>query len=79
MCTSLQDTLKELEDTFDIVELHALVQRVNNQNFTRIALEYLPLTFSRRHGDPSRPWNRFSINTKNPDGSLKYDYQRNVS
>lgn len=77
LCTSLQDTLKELEDTFDIVELHALVQRVNNQNFTRIALEYLPLTFSRRHGDPSRPWNRFSINTKNPDGSLKYDYQGN--
>ena len=27
------------------------------------------LTFSRRHGDPSRPWNHFSINLKNPDGS----------
>ncbi len=27
----------------------------------RIVLEYLPLSFSRRHGDPSRPWNRFSI------------------
>lgn len=27
----------------------------------RIAREYLPLTFSRRHGDPSRPWNIFSI------------------
>ena len=25
----------------------------------RLAHEYLPLTFSRRHGDPSRPWNRF--------------------
>ena len=75
--TSLNDIFIGLADTFDIDELHALVERVNNQNFTRIALEYLPLTFSRRHGDPSRPWNRFSINTKNPDGSLKYDYQGN--
>jgi hypothetical protein len=24
----------------------------------RLVLEYLPLTFSRRHGDPSRPWNK---------------------
>ena len=30
----------------------------------RLCYEYLPLTFSRRHGDPSRPWNRFSINLK---------------
>ena len=30
----------------------------------RLALEYLPLTFSRRHGDPSRPWNRFSIQVR---------------
>jgi hypothetical protein len=38
---------------------------------------YLPLTFSRRHGDPSRPWNRFAINIKQPDGSLKLDYEGN--
>ena len=43
----------------------------------RLCYEYLPLTFSRRHGDPSRPWNQFSINIKNPDGSLKQDYQGN--
>lgn len=30
-------------------------------NLDRLSREYLPLTFSRRHGDPSRPWNRFSI------------------
>ena len=40
-------------------------------------MEYLPLTFSRRHGDPSRPWNRFSIDLKNPDGSQKLNYQGN--
>jgi hypothetical protein len=27
----------------------------------RLMREYLPLTFSRRHGDPSRPWNEFCI------------------
>ena len=43
----------------------------------RLCYEYLPLTFSRRHGDPSRPWNQFSINIKKEDGSRKIDYQGN--
>ena len=43
----------------------------------RLCYEYLPLTFSRRHGDPSRPWNRFSINVSKPDGSARLDYQGN--
>ena len=44
----------------------------------RLATEYLPLKFSRRHGDPSRPWNWFSINTQNEnDGSKILDYQGN--
>lgn len=43
----------------------------------RLCYEYLPLTFSRRHGDPSRPWNQFSINIKKEDGSKRLDYQGN--
>lgn len=43
----------------------------------RLCHEYLPLTFSRRHGDPSRPWNQFSINIKKEDGSQRLDYQGN--
>jgi hypothetical protein len=43
----------------------------------RLALEYLPLMFSRRHGDPSRPWNHFSIDIRNDDGSDKLNYQGN--
>jgi len=43
----------------------------------RLCYEYLPLTFSRRHGDPSRPWNRFSINLRKPDGAPSLDYQGN--
>jgi hypothetical protein len=43
----------------------------------RLCREYLPLTFSRRHGDPSRPWNRFSISTRNPDGTWILNYEGN--
>ncbi|MGC9450410.1 MAG: hypothetical protein ACP5I4_03095 [Oceanipulchritudo sp.] len=43
----------------------------------RLLREYLPLSFSRRHGDPSRPWNRFSIEIKEKDGSPRFYYQGN--
>ena len=43
----------------------------------RLAREYLPLTFSRRHGDPSRPWNTFSILVKHSDGTKIFNYQGN--
>lgn len=43
----------------------------------RLCHEYLPLTFSRRHGDPSRPWNRFSIPSRNLDGSRVIGYEGN--
>src|ERR1019366_5625044 len=41
----------------------------------RICREYLPLTFSRRHGDPSRPWNRFSIATRDANGKRILNYE----
>jgi hypothetical protein len=43
----------------------------------RLLLEYLPLTFSRRHGDPSRPWNRFSIRVRDAAGQRVVSYQGN--
>jgi hypothetical protein len=30
-------------------------------DFERLRRQYLPFHFGRRHGDPSRPWNRFDI------------------
>ncbi len=51
--------------------------QTGDADLQRIASEYLPLTFSRRHGDPSRPWNQFSIETKNDDGSVKFNYEGN--
>jgi len=43
----------------------------------RLLYGYLPLVFSRRHGDPSRPWNTFSISVRNDDGSYRFAYQGN--
>ena len=43
----------------------------------RIAHEYLPLTLGRRHGDPTRPWNSFSIEIQDDDGLPLFNYQGN--
>ncbi len=43
----------------------------------RLVRSYLPLTFSRRHGDPSRPWNRFSIRLRDDDGRPLFGYEGN--
>ena len=69
--------LSNLPDEINFDELLAMVKRMGNPNLERICYEYLPLTFSRRHGDPSRPWNQFSIETKKADGTKKLDYQGN--
>ncbi len=43
----------------------------------RLVLGYLPLTFSRRHGDPSRPWNRFSIRVRDNAGRRTLHHEGN--
>ena len=43
----------------------------------RLLLGYLPLTFSRRHGDPSRPWNKFSIRVRDEAGRRVVAYEGN--
>lgn len=72
-----QHWLEKLPASVSYAGLLAHAEKTNDADLIRIAGEYLPLTFSRRHGDPSRPWNRFSIETKNPDGSVKYYYEGN--
>lgn len=65
-------------EKFDLFFLQEQVQHDDDLNFKRLSAEYLPLKFSRRHGDPSRPWNKFSINLRNEDdGSKILDYQGN--
>jgi hypothetical protein len=71
------DFLAGLPETLDYFDLLAAAARQNSPDIVRLANEYLPLTFSRRHGDPSRPWNRFAIRVKNADGSQVLNYQGN--
>ena len=68
----------ELADVFTSSQLMVFTSKQNNIDFERLCIEYLPLKFSRRHGDPSRPWNKFSINTQSEiDGSKILDYEGN--
>jgi len=60
-----------------IQDLQSRAQANGSPDLIRLANSYLPLSFSRRHGDPSRPWNRFSINIKKKDGSKQLDYEGN--
>ncbi len=70
--------LGRLSETFYANDLYDLLTDCKDPDLYRLCKEYLPLKFSRRHGDPSRPWNRFSINTNNElDGSKILDYEGN--
>lgn len=70
--------LNNLPSEFPRNLLRDLISKADDPDLKRLCLEYLPLKFSRRHGDPSRPWNQFSINTRNEhDGSKVLDYAGN--
>jgi len=73
-----QKILDTLDETFSFFELKEVADASTDKDFRRLCLEYMPLKFSRRHGDPSRPWNKFSINTRSEiDGSKILDYEGN--
>jgi len=73
-----ETVLQNLPEVFTISQLKEVAHQSDDKNFKRLCLEYMPLKFSRRHGDPSRPWNKFSINTRSEiDGSKILDYEGN--
>jgi hypothetical protein len=53
------------------------IAATNDRELERLGYEYLPLTFSRRHGDPSRPWNRFSIRLRDAQGRRLLTHEGN--
>ncbi len=78
VCDARQDFLAGLPATFTRFDLLDRAHQTADADLQRLCLEYLPLKFSRRHGDPSRPWNKFSINTqRESDGAKILDYQGN--
>ncbi|HWB59047.1 MAG TPA: hypothetical protein VG733_06135, partial [Chthoniobacteraceae bacterium] len=72
-----KEWLDSLPATLTLQEVRKLAAERNDPQLARLAKEYLPISFSRRHGDPSRPWNRFSIQIKDADGKPIYGYQGN--
>ena len=71
------DLLAGLPERVEAAELVARARTAGDPDLERLTLEYLPLTFSRRHGDPSRPWNRFRIALRDADGHRRLDFQGN--
>ena len=73
-----QKFIQKLEDVFSQSALRERLMNSKDTDLIRLSIEYLPLKFSRRHGDPSRPWNYFTINIQNEaDGSEILDYEGN--
>lgn len=66
-----------LPEVVDVVVLREMVEEHGDSILRRLATEYLPLTFSRRHGDPSRPWNTFSLHLRDEQGEPILTYQGN--
>ena len=67
--------LESLPETMDLAELRNGAEATGNAQLIRVCGAYLPLMYSRRHGDPSRPWNRFSIHLQEETGEPIYGYQ----
>jgi hypothetical protein len=72
-----QEWSRSLPETMDREALRQSVNERNCPHLARLFLEYLPLTFSRRHGDPSRPWNLFRIHTRDRRGRDILSFQGN--
>lgn len=72
-----RDRVAGLPDPCTLADLAELAATADDPQLARLAGEYLPLCFSRRHGDPSRPWNRFEIHTKDGDGRPLFGYAGN--
>lgn len=78
------DVFKAHEDFFasldEKVNYNALLlqaEKTEDTNLERLVMEYLPLTYSRRHGDPSRPWNMFNIEITKDNGEKNLNFEGN--
>ncbi len=72
-----REVLDALPDTLSVDALLSTIHKHGNLQLARLAHEYLPITFGRRHGDPSRPWNQFAIRLKDDEGNRLLSYEGN--
>ena len=52
-----ENIFSKLPAEFGIQKILTLGEASGSEDLIRLSYAYLPLSFSRRHGDPSRPWN----------------------
>jgi hypothetical protein len=69
--------LASLPIRLGIQTLLSTIEERGDKQLLRLCYEYLPITFGRRHGDPSRPWNHFSIKLRDDYGNSVLSYQGN--
>ncbi|MBT8212856.1 MAG: hypothetical protein KJN71_06895, partial [Acidimicrobiia bacterium] len=69
--------LDTLPEEFDHGRLVSDAETLGDAHMVRLCHEYLPFAFSRRHGDPSRPWNAFSIRVHDDEGEPIIYYEGN--
>ena len=58
-------------------QIREKIESTKDSQLKRLFLEYMPVIFSRRHGDPSRPWNIFNIILNDKDGNPILNYEGN--
>jgi len=72
-----ENVFDSFPDKLELSKLHSAIKATSDENLIRLCYEYLPLTFGRRHGDPSRPWNEFAIKLTDNKGGKLLNYQGN--
>ncbi|GHC60169.1 hypothetical protein [Roseibacillus persicicus] len=77
LCNQFERFLQSLPEDLSRRELLEKVKTQDNSDLLRLTEEYLPLIVSRRHGDPSRPWNRFFIRVEDEAGHPVHHYEGN--
>ena len=69
--------LEDQPPAIDVESLRRTAAEVSDPDLSRLIDETMPLAYGRRHGDPSRPWNRFEIRTRTADGQRAIHYEGN--
>ena len=72
-----EDFLGGLPEKLHFSDLLSSIKELGDPQLERLCREYLPITFGRRHGDPSRPWNHFEIKLQDDQGEKLLSYQGN--
>ncbi len=75
--TEHEEFLEGLDETVNYFHMIEKAEKIKNPDLERLVREYLPLTYSRRHGDPSRPWNKFSIEITKENGEKNLNFEGN--